>query len=659
MLGVWAIFVMMFSCTSAIAVDIEKGEVFGSVDTTISYGISTRVSERDQSLISVAHNGQGFSSNVDDGNLNYDNGDIFSNVIKATSELELNYQDLGMFVRGTGFYDFEIENGSTQRTRLSSQARELVGSRARLLDAYGWYRFSLGENPGEIRIGNQVLSWGESTFIQNGINSINPIDVTALRVPGSEIKEALLPVPMVVLKFNTTDNTALEMFYQWDWERTEIDPAGSYFNVNDFAADGGDRVILGRGAYSDGALSDGSFSAVADTFQAVPRASDREASNSPQFGVALHWLVPQLNDTEFGFFFFRNHSRLPMVSGKTGTLNGALSARAIQGTSGTGLRVAEEALTSTVTQAIALGQSLGQTLNQATVIAETAADEGQVGLKTEGAITDAIIDAYARTAFYRTEYPEDIKTLGVSFNSQLGTSGWALQGELSYRKDVPVQVNTIELIGAILGVIDPETAAANQLGTFNGQFETDIPGFAELDILQIQTSASRLFGPNLGANELVLVGEVGVTHVLDLPSQASGGPNGNGLRLNGPNTGLGGNTAISPTFNQPFATQVLGSDHFVSETSWGYQILGQLIYNNAVGAINLLPRIAWRHDVDGISPGPGENFLQGRKAVTVGLAATYLSSWRGDVSYTNFFGAGDFNLLNDRDFVVASLSYSF
>ncbi|HKK16214.1 MAG TPA: DUF1302 family protein, partial [Gammaproteobacteria bacterium] len=71
------------------------------------------------------------------------------------------------------------------------------------------------------------------------------------------------------------------------------------------------------------------------------------------------------------------------------------------------------------------------------------------------------------------------------------------------------------------------------------------------------------------------------------------------------------------------------------------------------------PRFSWRHDVHGISPGPGGNFIEGNKAVTLGVAASYLNEWVADFSYTNFFGAGSQNLLNDRDFLAFSLSYSF
>ncbi len=57
---------------------------------------------------------------------------------------------------------------------------------------------------------------------------------------------------------------------------------------------------------------------------------------------------------------------------------------------------------------------------------------------------------YAQTAHYFTEYPDDIQLFGVSFNTQLGTTGVALQGEVSYRQDVPLQYDDVELLFAAL-----------------------------------------------------------------------------------------------------------------------------------------------------------------------------------------------------------------
>jgi len=657
------------------ALEFSGGEgVSASLDTTVTYGISSRVSGRDERLVGVANGGRGWSTNIDDGNLNYDSGSLTGNRFSISSELEVNYRNFGLFARATGFYDFENAEGDRARTDLPGAADHLVGKRIRVLDAYGWLSSSEdAEHPWEIRVGNQVLSWGESTFIQNGINVINPVDVNALRAPGSRLRDALLPVPMVWGSISPTENTSLEGFYQLQWKEIEIDPAGSYFSGNDFASPGGDRVILGRGAYGDGALPDGGFKPVEDTFQAVPRAPDRRASDTGQWGLALRLFSEGLGGTEFGLYFLNTHSKLPLVNGITGSAQGALAAARIAGppddpSAGTGALVAGTTLAAlarglppeqAIQAGIQAGVAAGQTPNQAQVIAAQAAEEGAVGPKTVGAITDAAVDAFARTARYRVVYPENIKTIGASFNTELGTTGWALQGELSYKLDVPMQVNTIELIGALLGAINARAAEANQLGNFLGQYGREIPGFITEDVLQFQVTATRLFGPVLGADALAVIGEVGVTWVPGLPDQDKGGPAGKGLRLNGPNTGLGGNPDLAPGANQPFAGQWLGPDHFVSEVSWGYQIRAQLEYNNALGPVTLRPRLAWRHDVDGISPGPGENFLEGRMAVSLGLSADYLSQWSADLSYTNFFGAGAFNLLNDRDYVAFSLAYSF
>ena len=60
-----------------------------------------------------------------------------------------------------------------------------------------------------------------------------------------------------------------------------------------------------------------------------------------------------------------------------------------------------------------------------------------------------------------------------------------------------------------------------------------------------------------------------------------------------------------------------------------------------------------------ITPGPGGNFLEGRRSLTVGVEANYLNEWSVDVSYTRFMGAGNFNLIHDRDFVAFTARYAF
>ena len=195
------------------AFTFSSGELQGSLDTTISYGARWRVQDRDKAIIGIANGGTAYSVNGDDGNLNYDKG-LVSNVIKITPELELKYRNYGAFVRGTYFYDFEVMNNDTARTPLSDAAKGEVGEKGELLDAYVWGSWNPGEKPLDVRIGNQVVNWGESTFIQGGMNSINPVNVNRLRVPGAELREALKPVPRLWANLGATDKISVEGFYQ-------------------------------------------------------------------------------------------------------------------------------------------------------------------------------------------------------------------------------------------------------------------------------------------------------------------------------------------------------------------------------------------------------------------------------------------------------------
>lgn len=654
----------------AAAFQFTLGEVDASLDTTISYGLNWRVAERDKSIIGIANGGTAYGVNGDDGNLNYDDDDYFSKVFKITSDLELKYKDYGVFLRGTAFRDFVNAGGNGgERTEITdNDALDLVGEDAELLDAYLWWNFELGGMPGTLRVGDQVLSWGESTFIQNGINVINPVDVSKLRLPGSELKEALTPVGMVSASLAVNELVSFEGFYQYDWEATKIDPPGSYWSTNDFAGYGGDRVLLGFGAWSDQGTSWRGMvipATVTDSrFNMVPRGADVYADNDGQYGLAMHLLAPPLNNTEFGFFFMNYHSRLPVISARTGTATGALragTAKAAAQTFATTYAANPANPLAAVSAGITAGTTFGATrgLPQATA---QAISTGSVNAATapNGAVlaNGYVTNEYAQTAEYFLEYPEDIKLFGVSFNTQLESSGIALQGEYSYRQDVPVQVDDLELLFAALGPLSPALANYNQLANvtdptqFASPYEQTLHGYKRLDMSQVQVTATKTFGPTIGADQFTLVGEVGLTYVHDMPSKDK-------LRFESPGTYISGNELLASAHAPTAAGEYEKADAFADATSWGYRVVGKLDFYNAVGAVTLSPRVAWAHDVDGNSPNPGGNFIEDRKAVTVGLEANYQNSWSADLSYTDFFGAGRYNLVNDRDFVSFNVKYSF
>ena len=657
----------LLAAPAAQAFDFEKGELTGSFDTTISYGISVRTEDADSDLIgkaqfdptlcfqniplgliapgpgrcsstggvpgSAAHYAAPgrFSINRDDGDLKYDKGDAFSNAFKITSELSLKYRNWGAFMRATYFYDFE-NNG---RDDLTEAAKEKVGSDFRLLDAFIYHDFKIGDHQGSFRIGRQAVSWGESTFIQNGINVINPIDVSKLRVAGAELKEAFMPIDMLWGSFSFTDNLSVEALYMLEFEEVEVDPSGTYFSSNDFGSPGGTYVMLGFGTapqpvgnpelyastclqapfgsgFGNSDLSLGALQAFA-CGNSVPRLPNRNARDDGQWGIALRWFAESLGNTDFGFYFLNYHSRLPLLSGK------AVSTAALSGTPA------------------------------------------------------------SLTAGFFVEYPEDIQMFGMSWNTTL-PGGVAWQGEISHRPNMPLQVDDVELLFAALSPLNPFVAGTaldfcSQLNPAGcaplpGGFGSEVRGYRRHEVSQLQMTFTKAFSEVLGADQLALVGEIGATEVWDLPPASE-------LRYEGEGTDTGGGFDVNdcsyitvPGVGQVpvVATCPAGAlrnpqsltGGFPTQFSWGYRLAARADYNAVFGSsINLSPRLAFNHDVSGITPGPGGNFLEGRKSGTIGLEANYQNKLVFDLSYTAFFGGEPYNQIADRDFASFTVKYSF
>lgn len=635
------------------------GEVKGNFDTTISVGSLYRLNEPDPALYGITSSLNGSaglqrSVNADDGNLNYRTG-VASFLVKASHDLLLQYNDTGLFVRGFYFNDFTNSNGTRNRTPLSDQAQKIVGEGAELLDAYVYAKENLGGMPTTFRFGRQVLSWGESTFIPNGVNSINPIDVAKLRTPGSELKEALRPLTMASVSINLSEELSMEAFYLFDWERTRVDPPGTYFSTNDFVAKGGTKVYLGFGAIND-------FSALG----AIGRGKDNEPGSSGQYGVNLKWLAHGLKDTEFGVYYMSYHSRLPVISATTPAVpvNGAKAASdagAILGANTAFVTSLATALGNPAAVPGALTTLIGATLTGVPAGALPAALQPfyatVAGVTSQLAQRELLIAA--ATGSYQIEFPKDIHLFGASFNTSL--AGIALQGELSYRSNQPLQVDDVELLFAALAPLSSRFSANNQISAGRAAaglppiaLNQYVPGYQRLKVWTGQMTATWVGRGYLGAEQTTLLAEAGFVSA-DLPTKSS-------LRFDGPGTFVSGdvnymtnsgnNASGVPPASEPASA-------FADKLSWGYQLVGRLDYNNVFKGVNVSPLLVFAHDVGGNTPLPMGNFVHGRKTLTVGAEFTFQNAWALDVRYVNFFGAGRYNLLGDRDYVSCNLKYSF
>ena len=309
----------------AAAGEFQWGEVEGSFNSNISLGASWRMEDMEPRLVTPG-NAPGFGTastgTADDGDLNYKDGDIYSLILKGVHDLELRKGDFGLFLRGKYWYDRELDEGDRPHgNSLNQYARNeplydkyfddlAQTSGFELLDAFVYGTFYLGESqaPVDIRVGDQVASWGESTFIQNGINTINPIDVSAFRRPGAEIKEGLLPVGMVTVSAGVTNALNIDLFYQYEWEKTVIDGCGTYFSTNDVGATGCNVVTVSNQFSDQFNMANGLF---------VTRLPDIEADDDGQYGIGIRYFAEQLAGSEFGLYYINYHSRTPYLGGFT------------------------------------------------------------------------------------------------------------------------------------------------------------------------------------------------------------------------------------------------------------------------------------------------------------------------------------------------------
>jgi hypothetical protein len=633
----------------AVAAEFELGAFEGSFNSQISLGASWRMSDIEPRLVTPG-NAPGFGTastgTADDGDLNFKDGDIYSLILKGVHDLGLRKGDFGLFLRGKYWYDQELENGSrphgnsanqyTPNTELPMNGFDdfAQGSGIELLDAFIYNTFYLGENgaPLDVRLGRQVASWGESTFIQNGINSINPIDVSAFRRPGAEIKEGLLPVSMLTIAAGVTDALSIEAFYQLEWEKTVIDGCGTYFSTNDVGATGC-NVVTARNTLSDQAnMAGGLF---------VTRLPDIEPDDDGQYGIGIRYFAEKLAGSEFGLYYMNYHSRTPYLGGFT----------------------SQNPLVDPATIPPPLLAGL------------TAALGPPPWAFVPG---DALRPLGGGNPQYFAEFPEDIELFGASFATNF--AGFAISGEVSYRPDYPVQINATEILQAALAFAPWSTVTPIVLAAGFGE---PVSGYDELPFTQAQVTFIRFIDQVMGASRLSIAAEIGANWVGSLPDQS--------VQRYGRNTiyGMGAFTPIPlsalgiplpgnltcegffpppddqlppplqgvlPTIVPNSNTTNCTNDGYVTDSSWGYRIRAGLAYNDVFAGINLTPTLAWSHDVDGVSP--NTNFNEGAKALTVSLGAEYLNRYTGSLAYTTFSG-GDYNTVEDRDFLSLSMSVSF
>lgn len=546
--------------------------------------------------------------NQDDGNLNYERWQPVSANAQWTSDLAVTGNEgWSGLLRGTANYDAAISR--TKRTDLEPVAKEFAVSNPRLLDAFISKDMDLLGLPTRVRVGNQVISWGETLYILGGINAINPIYVPGSHSAGTPLKTLFLPSPMFALSTSLTDGLSVEGYYQWKWNAFDFDAPGSFFSTSDMLGEGGRGIYLNTATINAALMTSNPPGTIGDpgtfitgnrpgslppepynrrlsheeladpatnpfgtelgTGTVIERAADREPDGG-QGGVALRYKFEE-SGNEVGLYYLRYHDKIPYGS----------------------------------------YQVVNTTANP-------------VGL-------ELVLD-----------YGRDRDLYGLSNNFILGD--WQLGAELSYRPRDGVPIDRSTVVDTDSPYYCTNYSNSNFAPLFAG---TDTPigthcqGWIDTKNYQFQISGLNIVSPSgplgwllkaTGASESILIAEAAFGYYPDLE--------------------LDRGIPYGTTANYELPTKTIA----------GAVLFGSLTFPNVFGMrASLLPDLTISQGIDGYPATYLPGFIEGAGAATLGFNIDFkvkpTTTMRIDA--TQFWGGGAANLQQDRDFMSISISTAF
>ena len=605
----------------AYSFDFKAGDnIDGSLISLFTAGFSQRLREQDSGLI-AAPGTNGFFTGFQDahsGDLNYNKGDLFAEYLKGSEEMLLKFPDkYKFFVRGSWLLDAAASD--TRFAPLDSAARTAAARDLRLYDLWGSKDFELFGNSARVRLGRQVINWGESLFVAGGVNATAAIDQYRYTYPGVPLKEVVLPAEMISLAASPYRGLNVEAYYQFRWNQNHLVPVGTFFSTSDYigegkqpnwfflydpryaATHGGVRTVDSGGVVSGPvvtnpqqalnlAVSNGyMFCAVADVTTAglcsvngsgfndygVPyTAGDQTPPVGKQFGLSAHY-KPEGSAVDFGLYYEHFHEKQPYLQYVPNPNFYA-----------------------------GVGQQL--------------------------------------------VYPANHNLYGASVSFLAGQ--WAIGSELSYRPKDPILVDPFSCADF--------PGAPGGGASCHGNFAT----YRDAHKWQWNTTWWRAVNPSdtdwyawlvrkAGAQASNIQGELALIHY---PGVSDHAYKGQGLL-----------TDLSFDINGFGGT---GTDHnarhFGTADSVGIvQYLDMTFDGTVIPGFQVIPNVTWSYAIAGDTPNENYTWMQGALFTTYALTLTQnLQHWSGSLLYVTYRG-GDPSILRnfyaDRDWWGASVTYTF
>lgn len=667
-----------FMANPAFAIDGEWNDIAYSLKSTVIVGAAFRAEERDldtvgklsvpgqkdlcaqdgcsslngdsapnQRLVNAkgAYSGTG----ADDGNWNYNKGDITDSIVRYSPDLQLKKGSYKFELSGLFYYDpvnanfTEYFSDDRYRPSHSKRPDNVVDAYARgaeLRKAFVQVDSEWLDQSFSFRLGRQVLPWGEAlTVVFNNLNQLNPLDAKAVARPGFQVSDASQPINMAVLSLPLSDKLSLELVKPLEWRPVALPPHGSFANLNDPI--GNYYATLGLGNQHDDPNAQYQQGTPANRFttstyfSAVLPEKTGYASDQGQFGARLTYVADWFDQsTELGLYYLKYHSQLPYLSGYA-------------------------------TNASCIGKTT-------TNIVQAGIDCRGFKANTPLGLEPLPLD----TTKIFLDYPEDINLLGLSFNTNV--SGVAFSGEYAYRPNMPLQVHTTDLIYTLfqpalpvndiaipgIGVVPSASVAApSYLAKYRGitiQPNQLVRGYERFGVHNLSLSGLNIFSHNpFAADELLGIVEVGATYVPEMPDVHTLALNGAGDNTH-PSPGADGTGTADGKPDSRRGTPTSQTWGLPTRLSYGYRGVLKMAYNTLIPGAVLEPSFIFFHDLKGITPAPATNFVAGRKQLISSLLLRFQNEIQLGASYEAKFGSNAReNPEHDRDRVVVFGSYNF
>lgn len=713
-------------CFSAHAMDIDIGGINASSKSRLSVGVAIRTESPDPDLIGklnlnpglcdpscisfsgdpslnasfVEAPGAFFGSNKDNGNLNYDQWDVVAAIARADEDITIRWKDLTLKAGVLAYFDpanDELDNRHPDTTyqppktpRNSAVKRKLV--KDVLLKEANISGFAeLFGHEVSATVGYQQVRWGESTYVAlNSLNQINPPSQTLMRQPGTAIGDIFRPVPAIQLNSHLTPNLSLDLIYELGWKAVSVDPNGSFYSAYDVI--NGDYFTLGVGQFNEDPLGLATLpppaDSISDSAATGTMVDNIKPRNSGQLGLRLSYYASELNGgTDISFYALNYHSQLPYFSVIAADQSCARTSRSFvqaffdcDGFIGLNPESGREPIPIDTLKGLFEYpediQMYGISFNTNAGAWSVA---GEYSIRPNMPLQVHIYDV--AFAGLQPAFPERDLALGADPMTLLQTAASLggivgsvltsnptelLQEGVTFLTSLPTILRVIGMGG--VRIPSSRTFVPDYLSAYRGlsvQAGDLIHGYERFTVDQIDVTALRSFGSAqnpFGADQVLLLAEVGLTHVWNMPSrnrlQIEGG-DANDTHASPGADGSGWAPGTSANVYSRGLNPTQQTKGFATEFSGGYRLQVQLEYDNVFWGLNFKPAVFWGHDVYGIAPQPIQNFIEGTKSYVVGTTIESGAHWSGQIFYQGSFGGGTVNTLKDRDVVALTLAYTF